>query len=70
MVITRDSDLEGRADNPPQGVWISRASAASDPRPDWSDPVRIFAAEDAGYGWTARGCARRPRSGATPPTAP
>lgn len=55
MVITRDSDLEGRPDNPPQGVWISRAHAPTDPRSEWTEPERIFAAEDAGYEWTARG---------------
>lgn len=55
MVITRDSDLEGRPDNPPQGVWVSQAHTAGAPRADWSPPERIFAAEDAGYEWTARG---------------
>ncbi len=55
MVITRDSDLEGRDNNPPQGVWLSRANAPTDPRSAWSDPVRIFAAEDAGFEWTAKG---------------
>lgn len=55
MVITRDSDLEGRADNPPQGVWLSSAATATDPRSAWSDPIRVFAAEQAGHEWTARG---------------
>ena len=55
MVITRDSDLEGRPHNPPQGVWLSRAASATAPRGSWSEPVRVFAAEDEGYEWTAGG---------------
>lgn len=55
MVITRDSDLEGRDNNPPQGVWLSRAKFPAEPRSTWSDPVRVFAAESAGYEWTAGG---------------
>ncbi|WP_439593013.1 hypothetical protein [Microbacterium sp.] len=55
MAITRDSDLEGRVNNPPQGVWLSEADGPGDPRPNWSRPARVFAAEDAGYEWTARG---------------
>lgn len=55
MVITRDSDLEGRDYNPPQGVWLSRADDPAAPRDRWSEPIQVFAAEDAGYAWTARG---------------
>lgn len=55
MVITRDSDLEGRSGNPPQGVWVSQADTPRDPRSRWSSPERVFRAEDAGYEWTARG---------------
>jgi hypothetical protein len=55
MVITRDSDLEGRQDNPLQGVWLSRASAPAAPRSAWSAPIRVFAPESAGFEWVARG---------------
>lgn len=55
MVITRDSDLEGRKNNPPQGIWLSRADRPTDPRPEWSAPKRVFLAEQAGYEWAASG---------------
>lgn len=55
MVITRDSDLEGRTGGPVQGVWLSTAAHASAPRSAWSDPVRVFAPEEAGIEWVDNG---------------
>lgn len=51
MILTRDSNLDGKTPYPQQGIWLSRSRIYSGMRRNWSDPELILDANSDSDDW-------------------